>query len=157
MPPASGQSPTSRGGDRFKVVIEIPLRDLFPVLLKVVIVPAVFAVPDDPSDDPNTPAEPNDPTDIPVVGSPNVSSTKTYELDPNDLNGIVEPGDRLIYTITLTNSGNMDAVGVRVTDTPGTNTVLERNYSSIMPETRSPFMTGEPAKWISKPRCSSPF
>ena len=77
---------------------------------------------DQPSDDPATPA-PNDPTRDIVGNFPLLYATKTVTFS-NDLGtaGIVDPGDRLIYTITVTNTGTIAATGVVLTDAVPANT-----------------------------------
>ncbi|MDI6792020.1 MAG: OmpA family protein [bacterium] len=75
-------------------------------------------IPDEPTDDPNTP-EPNDPTKKVVIKNPDLSgTTKTASLD-KDLNGngLVDPGETILYTITVKNTGGGEATGVVVTDT----------------------------------------
>ncbi len=77
------------------------------------------------TDDPDT-TDPDDPTRTPVgTGAPNVAATKADALT-NDVNsnGLVDGGDTLTYTVTLTNSGTADATNVQFTDTPDANTVL---------------------------------
>ncbi|MEW5767106.1 MAG: OmpA family protein, partial [bacterium] len=75
-------------------------------------------IPDEPSDDPNTP-EPNDPTKKVVVKNPDLSGTiKTASLDEDlNKNGLAEPGETILYTITVKNTGGGEATGVVVTDT----------------------------------------
>ncbi|UCE19340.1 MAG: VWA domain-containing protein, partial [Gemmatimonadota bacterium] len=69
-------------------------------------------VSDKPTDDPDTPA-PDDPTVTPVVAGPIIEADKT----DTDLNGgNLEPGETLEYTVTISNSGNQNAVGLRFTD-----------------------------------------
>ncbi|MCA9523905.1 MAG: DUF11 domain-containing protein, partial [Myxococcales bacterium] len=56
-----------------------------------------------------------EPTVFEVTAAPNLqTSTKTVE-DPNG--GKVEPGDQLIYTITVKNTGDAEAVDIEVKDT----------------------------------------
>ncbi len=68
------------------------------------------------SDDPDTVAE-NDPT-LSIVGNvPLLYAYKSVELlDDNGTVGIVDPGDTLSYTITVSNSGAKDAADVVLTD-----------------------------------------
>jgi uncharacterized repeat protein (TIGR01451 family) len=78
---------------------------------------------DQPSDDPGT-SLPDDPT-LDIVGNlPLLYATKTVAIS-NDLGtlGIVDPGDRLLYTITIQNTGTIAATGVVLTDGVPANTV----------------------------------
>ncbi|HET8945628.1 MAG TPA: SdrD B-like domain-containing protein [Candidatus Polarisedimenticolia bacterium] len=86
---------------------------------------------DQPSDDPTTPA-PNDPTRDVVGNLPLLYATKTVGLS-NDLGtaGIVDPGDRLIYTITITNTGSIPATGVVLTDAVPANTTYFANSTRL--------------------------
>ncbi|MBJ6801590.1 isopeptide-forming domain-containing fimbrial protein [Geomonas propionica] len=78
--------------------------------------------PEEASDDPATPV-PNDPTTVVVGNLPLVYALKTVQLagDANG-NGLVDPGDALQYTITMTNSGATPATGVLLTDAIPANT-----------------------------------
>uniref|UniRef100_C6DZ14 Conserved repeat domain protein n=1 Tax=Geobacter sp. (strain M21) TaxID=443144 RepID=C6DZ14_GEOSM len=78
--------------------------------------------PEEVSDDPATPV-PNDPTTVVVGNLPLVYALKTVEL-AGDLNGnaLVDAGDQLQYTITMTNSGATAATGLLLTDAIPANT-----------------------------------
>ena len=78
--------------------------------------------PEEASDNPATPV-PNDPTTVVVGNLPLVYALKTVQLagDANG-NGLVDPGDALEYTITMTNSGAIPATGVLLTDAIPANT-----------------------------------
>ncbi|MEN8135067.1 MAG: isopeptide-forming domain-containing fimbrial protein [Thermodesulfobacteriota bacterium] len=80
-----------------------------------------------PSDDPGT-ATVNDPT-VDVVGSlPLIDAQKTVTLQvDNGTPGIVDPGDTLRYTITITNAGAIPATGVTFTDATPANTTYKDN------------------------------
>ncbi|MFK7958154.1 MAG: beta strand repeat-containing protein [Lysobacterales bacterium] len=81
-------------------------------------------LPSEPTDDPSTGPD-DDPNVTPLVGTPIISATKTDSLfSDNDADGIPSPGDELLYTVVLTNSGNQAASGVTFTDTPDSNTTL---------------------------------
>ncbi|MBB3059625.1 DUF11 domain-containing protein [Microbulbifer rhizosphaerae] len=69
-----------------------------------------------PSDDPTTEA-PDDPT-IDIVGDvPLLIVQKTVEIAVDNVSaGIVDPGDTLRYTITVTNMGGVDATDAVLTD-----------------------------------------
>jgi len=74
------------------------------------------AIPQQPSDDPDT-AVLNDPTRDIVGDLPLVDATKTVALVvDNTTPGVVDPGDTLRYTITVTNYGNVEASNVIFTD-----------------------------------------
>ncbi len=80
--------------------------------------------PTTPTDDPNTP-QPNDPTITPLIAAPVVKSYKTWSLAVDaDNNGVPSPGDTLLYTVTIQNSGNTTATNVQFADTPDANTTL---------------------------------
>ena len=83
--------------------------------------------PEQPSDNPATPVL-NDPTTVVVGNLPLVYALKTVQLagDVNG-NGLVDPGDQLQYTITLTNSGATPATGVVLTDAVPANTTYVAN------------------------------
>ncbi len=80
-----------------------------------------------PSDNPATPV-PNDPTTVVVGNLPLVYALKTVQLagDVNG-NGLVDPGDTLQYTITVTNSGAIPATGVVLSDAVPANTTYVAN------------------------------
>jgi uncharacterized repeat protein (TIGR01451 family) len=76
------------------------------------------------TDDPDTPA-PNDPNVTPISAAPIVDATKTAQLFADvDGNGSTSPGDILLYTITIRNSGNGAATGVTFNDLLDSNTSL---------------------------------
>jgi len=89
------------------------------------------AFPEEVSDNPATPA-PNDPTTVVVGNLPLVYALKTVQLsgDANG-NGLVDPGDLLQYTITVTNSGATPATGVVVTDAIPANTGYVANSTRL--------------------------
>ncbi len=70
-----------------------------------------------PTDDPNT-VTVGDPTITPVNAAPAISATKAVALlvDQNS-NGQVNPGDILLYTVVITNTGDQDAGGVIFSET----------------------------------------
>lgn len=72
--------------------------------------------PEKPSDDPATPV-PDDPTRDIVGNLPLVYAHKTVQIQvDNGSPGIVDPGDVLRYTVTVTNSGAIPATGVVFSD-----------------------------------------
>lgn len=75
------------------------------------------AIADTPSDDPGTPLIPNDPTRDVVGNQPLLDALKTVSIVvDNGTPGILDPGDIIRYTITMTNSGAADATIVNFTD-----------------------------------------
>ncbi|WP_239026847.1 isopeptide-forming domain-containing fimbrial protein [Geomonas oryzisoli] len=83
--------------------------------------------PEEASDNPATPV-PNDPTTVIVGNLPLLYALKTVQLvaDANG-DGLVDPGDELQYTITMTNSGAPPATGVLFTDAIPANTTYVPN------------------------------
>ena len=79
-------------------------------------------IPEEPTDDPATVID-DDPT-VDIVGNlPLVDSQKTVAIQiDNGTAGIVDPGDTLRYTITITNTGAVAATNVTFTDTVPVNT-----------------------------------
>lgn len=84
-------------------------------------------VPEQPSDDPATPAA-DDPTRDVVGNLPLVYALKLVQIQvDNGSPGILDPGDVLRYTITITNSGAIPATGVVFTDAVPANTTYVAN------------------------------
>ncbi|TGU75063.1 DUF11 domain-containing protein [Geomonas terrae] len=101
------------------------------------------------SDDPATPAV-DDPTTVVVGSLPLVYALKTVRLatDGNG-NGLLDPGDELQYTISMTNSGGVDATGVVLTDAIPANTTYVAGSTRLNGQTladppagRSPLTDG---------------
>jgi uncharacterized repeat protein (TIGR01451 family) len=87
------------------------------------------------SDDDDATVTITSPTPTPSPSpSPSPSPTPDVILDPStktdslfidaDNNGLVNPGDTLLYQVTIWNEGALDATGVVFTDTPDPNTTL---------------------------------
>jgi uncharacterized repeat protein (TIGR01451 family) len=77
-----------------------------------------------PTNDPTTPT-PGDPTITPLIVQPALEATKQASLFRDaDNNGVVSPGDTILYDITIRNTGNADATGVTYSDTPDSKTTL---------------------------------
>ncbi|MEE4312063.1 MAG: hypothetical protein V2J62_09370, partial [candidate division KSB1 bacterium] len=82
--------------------------------------------PDEPTDDPETPAG-DDPTITRVLSNPvfeNVDLSDFWE--DRDNNGVITVGDRINYTATLVNSGELPATNVRYNNPIPENTRLVR-------------------------------
>ena len=89
------------------------------------------AFPEQPSDDPSTPAV-DDPTRNIVGNLPLLYSQKTVEiLVDNGSAGIVDPGDVLRYTIVTNNSGAIPATAVTLTDNLPNNTTYVADSLSL--------------------------
>jgi len=88
-------------------------------------------VADQPSDDPGTPA-PDDPTRNVVGNAPLLFAAKGVALlvDAGSP-GVVDPGDVLHYTITVSNSGAIAATGVMLTDAVPANTTYVANSTLL--------------------------
>jgi uncharacterized repeat protein (TIGR01451 family) len=87
--------------------------------------------PEQQSDDPATPVL-NDPTSVVVGNVPLVYALKTVNLIEDDnRNDLVDPGDVLRYTITLTNSAATPATGVVLTDAAPANTTYVANTTTL--------------------------
>ncbi|HYY56761.1 MAG TPA: DUF11 domain-containing protein, partial [Pyrinomonadaceae bacterium] len=62
---------------------------------------------------------------FPTLANTTVTATKKDALlvDLNN-DGVANPGDTLRYTVTITNTGGMDATGLTFNDTPDNNTTV---------------------------------
>jgi len=87
--------------------------------------------PEQPSDNPATPDVPNDPTTVVVGNLPLVYALKTVEVVDNNSDGVVDSGDVLHYTITLTNTGATPATGVVLTDAVPQYTTYELGTATL--------------------------
>lgn len=80
--------------------------------------------PTEASDDPGT-ATPNDPTVTQVTAAPSGTAEKTATLYiDTDADGLPSPGDTLLYTIRVRNTGNTAATGAVLNDVPDLNAPL---------------------------------
>ena len=107
----------------FRVTINTPL----PAGVTQVVNQGIVSAGNSPTvltDDPDTPA-PNDPNVTPISASPIVDATKTAQLSTDvDADGVTSPGDILLYSVTIRNSGNTAATAVVFSDMPDGNTTL---------------------------------
>src|SRR4029079_1862891 len=88
-------------------------------------------IPNQPSDDPRTPA-PNDPTIDIVGGKAKLYAEKRVALfDDQRSPGIVDPGDVLRYTITVKNSATIAATGVVLTDSAPADTTYVADSTTL--------------------------
>ena len=88
-------------------------------------------VTDQPSDDPRT-AAPDDPTLNVVGNSPLLFAPKRAALLLDaGTPGVVDPGDVLHYTITISNSGAVAATGVMLTDSVPANTTYVADTTTL--------------------------
>ena len=79
------------------------------------------------------PASPADAPDRALKAAPvpaplaaaSLSVTKTDSFVDADMNGQADPGQTVTYSVTVTNTGNMDATNVTLTDTVDSNTTLQ--------------------------------
>ncbi|MDG2396558.1 MAG: hypothetical protein P8M03_02770, partial [Flavobacteriaceae bacterium] len=58
----------------------------------------------------------NDPTDVVIPENPNIEAVKTWTYTDNDGTGTLTPGDRINYTITVQNKGNVTLDNVTMAD-----------------------------------------
>ena len=76
------------------------------------------------TDDPNTSVW-DDATNTPINANPVVSVTKGYSLLVDyDFDGLVDPGDTVVYSISVKNSGNAPAASLLIRDIPDPRTNL---------------------------------
>jgi len=88
-------------------------------------------VPEQPSGNPNSPV-PNSPTSVVVGNLPLLYADKTVKLSvDNNGNGLVDPGDVIRYTITLTNSAAAPASGVVLSDIVPANTAYVSGSTTL--------------------------
>lgn len=74
--------------------------------------------------------------------NPNIVAFKTDTLlVDNDGDGNADPGDVIAYTITISNTGDMDAENVLFTDTIDANTTLVGGSLSVSPIARNDIYT----------------
>ncbi|GGG38166.1 hypothetical protein GCM10011344_43760 [Dokdonia pacifica] len=84
----------------------------------------------------------NDPTNLPIPATPALELVKTSAYVDSNGDGIVSPGDIIVYTFVVTNTGNVTVTSIDVTDSnltpnlvgtisslaPGQNETLTANY-----------------------------
>jgi uncharacterized repeat protein (TIGR01451 family) len=115
----------------FDVVIDLGAADGTVISNQGFVSAAAGGVTDQPSDDPDT-AAPDDPT-IDVVGdSPLLFAAKSAALLVDQGSpGVVDPGDVLHYTITVTNNGAVPATGVVLSDGVPANTTYVADSTTL--------------------------
>ena len=59
----------------------------------------------------------DDSTDVIVSPRPGIEATKTVSVIDNNSNGSNDPGDTLVYTITIQNTGNVSLTNITLVDT----------------------------------------
>ena len=59
----------------------------------------------------------DDPTENPIAANPSLNIEKTFTVSDTNGNGVNDIGDIVHYTITVSNTGNIDISSVAVTDT----------------------------------------
>ncbi|MBI4751831.1 MAG: hypothetical protein HY774_25385 [Acidobacteria bacterium] len=70
----------------------------------------------------------------PLRQTPTIAATKVDALQNDvDVDGAADPGDRLRYTVVITNSGGGNATGVNFTDTIDANTTLVAGSVKVSP------------------------
>ena len=106
----------------FEVVVDAAVPDGTIISNQGFVSAVAGGVVDQPSDDPGTPT-PDDPTRDVVGNLPLLFAAKDVALQV-DLGtpGVVDPGDTLRYTVTLTNSGLIPATNVALSDAVPANT-----------------------------------
>ncbi len=82
------------------------------------------------SDDPATPVA-NDPTQDIVGSGPIIDAQKQVSIVAGGADGTADPGDTLRYTITVFNSGNSPATGVRLRDAVPASTTYAADTVSL--------------------------
>ncbi|SNS43839.1 conserved repeat domain-containing protein, partial [Dokdonia pacifica] len=59
----------------------------------------------------------NDPTNLPIIATPQLDLVKTSAYEDTNGDGVVSPGDMILYTFVVTNTGNVTVTSIDVTDT----------------------------------------
>ena len=67
------------------------------------------------SDDPDT-VQINDPTIISISASPSIEVTKIASVTDNNTNELTDQGDQIVYTITVTNDGELTLTNINLSD-----------------------------------------
>jgi uncharacterized repeat protein (TIGR01451 family) len=131
MPADPSAGPTSVATITFDVIVDPNVVDGTIISNQGFVTAVESGIADYPSDDPDT-QTPNDPTRDVVGNLPLLYADKRAELSV-DLGspGIVDPGDTLRYTITVSNSGGVPATGVVLTDTVPANTTYVANSTQL--------------------------
>ena len=122
MPADPSSNPANVATITFDVVVNAAVADGTIISNQGFVTAIDSGIVDDPSDDPDTPTV-NDPTRDIVGNLPLLFAAKSVVLfDDLGSPGIVDPGDTLRYTISVSNSATIPATGVVLTDTVPANT-----------------------------------
>ncbi len=118
---------TLPGGSSVTVSFRVTINNPLPANVSQVVNSGLITsneVPSFSTDDPDTAAV-DDPTATPVSAAPALAVSKTDSLFTDaDSNGVVSPGDTLLYRVEIVNEGNTAATGAVFQDTPGDYTKL---------------------------------
>ena len=76
----------------------------------------------------------NEPDENPANNSANdttpLNASPDLQISKDDLGAVVEPGDTILYSLAITNTGSQNATGVIMTDTVPANTTFNAGVSS---------------------------
>ena len=117
---APGQQKTVR----FEADVVTPLVNGTQISNQAVATATQIPLPGEPSDDPSTPA-PDDPTVVTVTSAADLTTSEKTVQDVNG--GVPQPGDQLVYTIRVINTGDAPARGTVVTD------LVDLNLTTVVP------------------------
>ena len=79
----------------------------------------------------------DDPTEVSIILTPQIQVTKSAVVTQNNGNAINDLGDTIVYTITITNTGNVNLNNLTVTDT------LTDFSGQVLPTTTQHFYQGQ--------------
>ncbi|MFC2009147.1 hypothetical protein ACFLUT_03740 [Chloroflexota bacterium] len=113
------------GGGTATITFRVLIDDVIPAEVDTISNQALVTgsnFPSEPSDDPD-PGTLDDPTDTEITASPLLEVDKRDTPGPS-AGGELNPGDQIVYTVTVGNSGNQEATSVVFSDNPDSNTTL---------------------------------